>query len=209
MALGPMIRNLFGPYERQISETYRSMYIDIDAFAGTVQKWRPSAARILEVGCGEGSVTERLAAAYPDADITAIDISPRAGRLYSGPRGRVQFRQCLVQEIAAAEPGRYDLVMICDVLHHVPVGMRPGLLDALRTALAPGGSFIFKDWERQSTPIHWLAHLSDRCLSGDEVTYMSRGEMQGYITASFGKSAITAAAQIAPWNNNIAFLVQQ
>ena len=43
--------------------------------------------RILEVGCGEGAVSERLAALYPNAEITAIDITPNVGRLYAGRLG--------------------------------------------------------------------------------------------------------------------------
>jgi trans-aconitate methyltransferase len=62
---------MFGPYERQISEAYRSIYIDIDAFVELMRQWKPNASRILEVGCGEGAVTQRLNAAYPNAKITA------------------------------------------------------------------------------------------------------------------------------------------
>src|SRR5882724_6646064 len=112
MPLGPIIRRMFGPYERQVSEVYRSIYIDIDAFVGKIREWQPSAQRILEVGCGEGSVTERLSLAYPAADIKAIDITRRLGRLYSGTGGNVRFSQCTVQEIATRKPGQYDLVVL-------------------------------------------------------------------------------------------------
>ena len=153
-------------------------------------------------------MTERLSAAYPDADITAIDITPRIGRLYAGSRDRVRFTQCGVEEIAATEPGLYDFVLLCDVLHHVPVSFRPGLLDAIRATLAADAVFVFKDWERNHTPIHWLCHASDRWLTGDRINYMTRNEMRGHLAHSFGLAALVAEARSPPWWNNIAILVR-
>jgi SAM-dependent methyltransferase len=208
MKLGPLVRRMFGPYERQISEFYRSIYINIDAFVELVVQWTPAPNKILEVGCGEGAVTQRLNAAYPDAEITAIDITPRVGRLYCGSLERVRFMKRTVQEIAAAEPGPYDLVVLSDVLHHVPLELRQGLLDAIRTALAPNGTLVFKDWQKNHAPIHWLCYVSDRWLTGDRISYMTREEMRVRLARSFGAGALLAEALIGPWWNNLAILVR-
>ena len=208
MPIGPVIRRMFGPYERQISEAYRSIYIDIDAFVDKMREWKPSASDILEVGCGEGAVTERLSRAYPDADITAIDITPRLGRLYEGRREKVRFIECPVQDIAAREPGRFDLVVLGDVMHHVPADLRQGVLEAVRATMAPGATFVFKDWERTATPIHWMCHASDRWLTGDRVCFMKREEMRRRLASSFGEAALAAEARLAPWRNNLATLVR-
>ena len=208
MKLGPFIRRMFGPYERHVSEAYRSIYLDIDAFVNLMSLWRPEADRILEVGCGEGAVTQRLHAAYPDAKITAIDITPRVGRLYQGSYDNVRFVRCDVQEVAAKEEGKYDLVVLSDVLHHVPLDLRQGLLDAVRTTLAPKGTFVFKDWQRNYAPIHWLCYASDRWLTGDRISYMTRNEMRERLTLAFGADALVDEARVAPWWNNIATLVR-
>jgi len=199
---------MFGPYERQISEAYRSIYIDIDAFVELTHQWKPKANKILEVGCGEGAVTQRLSAAYPDAKITAIDISPRVGRLYRGLLNDVRFVRCGVQEIAARESGQYDLVVLSDVLHHVPLELRQGILDSVRTVLAPKGTFVFKDWQRNNTPIHWLCYASDRWLTGDRISYMTRNEMRECLALTFGEAALVGEARVGPWWNNIASLVR-
>lgn len=209
MNAGPFIRRLFGPFEHRISDAYRSLYLDIDAFIGLTRGWKPAAARILEVGCGEGAVTQRLHAAYPGAQITAIDITPRLGRLYRGSTDRVRFLQCEVQEIAAKESGQFDLVVLSDVLHHVPLELRQGLLDAVRTALAPGGVLVFKDWQRNGTPIHWLCYASDRWLTGDRISYMTRDEMRERLARTFGEAALAAEARVGPWWNNLATLVRR
>ena len=208
MKIGPLIRRMFGPYERQISEAYRAIYIDIDAFVWLTRRWKPEAKKILEVGCGEGSITQRLKAAYPDANITAIDITPRVGRLYRGTLDGVRFMRCAIQEVAASDSGQYDLVVLSDVLHHVPLEFRQTLLDAIRTALAPQGTFVFKDWQRNYSPIHWLCYASDRWLTGDRISFMTRMEMRERLASSFGEAAIVAEARIGPWWNNLATLVR-
>lgn len=208
MPIGPTIRRAFGPFEHQITDAYRSIYVDLDDYADAVQKWVPHATNILEVGCGEGAVTERLAAAYPDARIRAIDITPRVGRLYRGSAERVTFEQRTVQEIAAESPGAFDLVMIADVIHHVPITLRNEIIDAARTALAPGGAFIFKEWERTRTPIHWLCVASDRWLTGDDVSFLSRDESRALLAESFDARAVVAERRVAPWRNNLMMLVR-
>lgn len=208
MPIGPVIRRAFGPFEHRVAAAYRALYVDLDEFVGAVHTWVPDAREILEVGCGEGAVTERLVAAYPHARITAIDITPRVGRLFRGATDRVRFRQCTVQEIAAQEPGRFDLAMIADVMHHVPVALRHGLLDAARECLAPGGSLIFKEWERRRTPIHWICHAADRWVTGDRVSYMSREEGRALLAQSFDKAALIDERRVAPWRNNIMTLVR-
>jgi 2-polyprenyl-6-hydroxyphenyl methylase/3-demethylubiquinone-9 3-methyltransferase len=199
---------MFGPYERRVADVYRALYFDVDAFITRTREWNPNAKRILEVGCGEGAVTERLRIAYPQAEITALDVSSRLGRLYSGSRNAVRFVRCTVQEIAAVEPGQHDMVILCDVLHHVPKHVRQELLDAIREAMAPGGILVVKEWERIVSPIHWLCYASDRWLTGDRISYMNRGELREYLAQSFGEATLIAEARVDPWRNNIATLVQ-
>jgi SAM-dependent methyltransferase len=199
---------MFGPYERQISELYRSIYTNIDALVELIVRWKPIPKRILEVGCGEGAVTQRLNAVYPYAEITAIDVTPRVGRLYRGALTRVRFVKCSVEEIVLGEPGQYDLVVLSDVLHHVPAESRQSILDAIRTALAPHGTLVFKDWQRNCAPIHWLCYASDRWLTGDRISFMTRDEMRERLVRSFGDEALVAEARIGPWWNNLATLVQ-
>ncbi len=208
MPIGPAVRRAFGPFEHQITEAYRSIYVDLDDYVAAVRDWVPDASSILEVGCGEGAVTERLAVAYPTARITAIDITPRVGRLYRGPSDRVQFGQRTVQEVAAQSPGAFDLVMIADVIHHVPSALRTEIIDAARNALAPGGALIFKEWERTRTPIHWMCVASDRWLTGDQVSFMSRDEGRALLRQSFDSKALVDERRVAPWRNNLMTLVR-
>jgi 2-polyprenyl-6-hydroxyphenyl methylase/3-demethylubiquinone-9 3-methyltransferase len=209
MGIGPIVRGMLGRYERPVSDAYRAAFFDIDAAVARMRAWQPSAHRILEVGCGEGVITERLRSAYAEAEITAIDITPRVGRMYAGPPNGLRFLQCDVRSIAAREPGRYDLVVLCDVLHHVPINLRHAVLAAIRVAMAPGGSFVLKEWESRRTVMNAICWATDRWITGDRISYMTREDMRQRLASAFGSSAaIVDEARGPPWFNNLMTLVR-
>lgn len=207
MALGPAIRRMFGRHERRIADLYRSIYVDLDAFMLQITRWVPEARSILEVGCGEGAVTERLASAYPGAQILGIDVSPNIGRLYHGPREKVEFSLNSIEQIAQSHPQTFDLIILSDVLHHVPRSSRPSLLAAIGQAMKADGSFVFKEWERRPTPIFWMGYAADRWLTGDTVSFLDRAEARHALDESFGKDRVVDEARIRPWQSNLAFLI--
>jgi 2-polyprenyl-3-methyl-5-hydroxy-6-metoxy-1,4-benzoquinol methylase len=209
MRPGPLIRRSFGLHERAITEIYRSLFVNLDGFATRLRSWVPRPAQVLEVGCGEGAMTERLVKAYPGAEVTAIDISPNVGRLYRGDEARVTFLQRQVDEFARHESARFDLVVLCDVLHHVPPVERQSLLSAIERVMKPDGSLACKDWIASYTPIHWLCWLSDRYLTGDEVKFFTRTSLKALFTGTFGCNAVRYEAMVRPWRNNVAYLVRR
>lgn len=208
MAIGAKVRRAFGKHERRVSELWRAIFVDLDAWTAAVRGWAPDAKRILELGCGEGYSTERLAAAFPEAQIDAVDISDNIGRLYQGPRDNVNFRQVYAEELAAQNPGTYDLIIIADVIHHVPKPARQSLLEAVRTLLAPGGVLLFKDWARDHTPIYYVGYASDRWLTGDRIEYLTPNEAAEMLRSVFGPASLVSEKRIRPWQNNYAFMVQ-
>jgi 2-polyprenyl-3-methyl-5-hydroxy-6-metoxy-1,4-benzoquinol methylase len=203
------VRRLFGPYERGAAQAYRRVFIDLDDLVARVEAWVPEPRRILEVGCGEGAVTERLAVVYPAATITATDIAATVGRLFRGPAARVTFVHGSVDRVAERAPHAFDLVVLSDVLHHVPPARRRALLGAIYQAMATGGSLIFKDWATSVHPIHWLCSLADRYITGDDVRFCTKPEMAALLRAVFGPDAIRDEAAVRPWANNVAFLVRR
>lgn len=206
MSIGARVRAAFGPYEPLVADAWRAMFVDVDHWTSVIAGWSPAPRRILEVGCGEGYSTARLVKTFPGIPIDAIDIADNIGRLYDGPAEAVNFRIAFAEEIAAENPGAYDLVVLCDVLHHVPQAQRRSLLDAIRTALVPGGALTVKDWHRApAKPIHWAVHGTDRYLTGDRVQYLTREEARLMLSEVFGDKAVVAETSIRPWTNNYAF----
>ena len=105
-------------------------------------------ARVLDVGCGGGLLSEALAAA--GANVTAIDLAPdllKVARLHGLESGvRVDYRLSAVEALAAEQPGGYDAITCMELLEHVP---DPGsVLAACATLLRPGGRLFVSTLNR-------------------------------------------------------------
>lgn len=207
MAIGPAIRGILGPLEKPISEFYRGIFIDLNAFVDQIRQWT-TATNILELGCGEGAVIERLVKAYPNTNITGIDISPRVGRMFQGDKSHVTFKQQTIKDFASENAASFDLLITCDIMHHIPWELHKEILTDAGKTLKPGGYLVLKDWDRNRTPIHFLCHFADRFITGDHVQYKSADELRELITEVFGANCIKVESRIHPHVNNIAFLVQ-
>ena len=98
---------------------------------------------VLELACGTGNWTRPLA---QTADrVTAVDGSAEMIAINRARVGsdRVRYVQA---DLFAWEPDqRYDAVVFCFWLSHVPPHRLGPFLDQLRRALAPGGAFFFVD----------------------------------------------------------------
>jgi 2-polyprenyl-3-methyl-5-hydroxy-6-metoxy-1,4-benzoquinol methylase len=206
MSIGALVRRSFGPYEHAISSAWRRMFVDLDAFADQIRGWT-DATRILEIGCGEGAVTERLVKRFPTARILAIDVAPHVGRLFRADASHVEFRRAYAEDVVAEQPGAFDLVILADVIHHVPLALRKPLLESARRGLAAEGRMVFKDWARHRTVAHVACHLADRYLTGDDVLYFSESELRSMASEVFGADGVLDEVYIGPWRSNFAMLL--
>ena len=113
----------------------------------------PPRPRVLEIGCGTGHLTERLALHLPGAQILATDIAPAMvaacrARLGAAPR----FTYATLDGTRPAVHGPFDLV--CANLAAQWFVDQPATLARLATLLAPGGLLAvsllgagtFKEW---------------------------------------------------------------
>ncbi len=65
MPIGPIIRRCFGPMERPVTNAYRACFVNLDRLTRLIAEVAPGGASVLEVGCGEGAMLERLAKRSP------------------------------------------------------------------------------------------------------------------------------------------------
>ena len=102
----------------------------------------------LDVGCGGGLLTEALASL--GAEVVGTDMGEsalavaRAHAIESG--AKVDYRRIAVEDLAAVEPGHYDVVTCLELLEHVPDPA--SVVRACATLTRPGGHLFFSTINR-------------------------------------------------------------
>lgn len=106
-------------------------------------------ARILEVGAGTGSNLELLMR-YGRVDAIEPDDQARA---LASARSGIAVKGGLLPDGVELEDGAYDLIVLLDVLEHIPDDL--GTLAALRGKLRPGGRLLVTV---PASPWMWSSH---------------------------------------------------
>jgi SAM-dependent methyltransferase len=206
VSIGEKGRKMLGPLEPLAVDIYRKPFIDLESVARTLASVC-TPARVAEIGCGEGVLATELNRAWPDAEIVGIDITPQPGRLYRGDPQAATFRSCSADKLAASDSAGFDLVLMCDVLHHVPPPMRAGIVVAARTLVADAGLLAIKDWEQRRDLATAAAYASDRFITGDRIKYFARDELVGLVAPDASDDAeLILDAHIPPRRNNLLFI---
>jgi 2-polyprenyl-3-methyl-5-hydroxy-6-metoxy-1,4-benzoquinol methylase len=98
--------------------------------------------QLLEFGCGIGRNIPFLRIAFPDAAITGTDIAVASVDYARATNPGVTFA---VEGSAADGIGRFDLIFIAGVFHHVPPEQRPAVAQTVHDRLSAGGDvFVFE-----------------------------------------------------------------
>ena len=103
---------------------------------------------VLDIGCGGGILAEAMA--RKGADVTGIDLSEKALKvadLHSLESGvRVRYELISAEDMAAREPGRFDVVTCMEMLEHVPDPA--AVVSACAALVKPGGHVFFSTINR-------------------------------------------------------------
>jgi SAM-dependent methyltransferase len=107
--------------------------------------------RVLDLGCGPGSLSLRLLDRLPGASVVAVDADPvlltLGQRAAAGRAGLTWVDTDLRGEDwpAALPPGRYDAAVSTTALHWLPASRLPGFYQQVAGLLRPGGVFADGD----------------------------------------------------------------
>lgn len=124
-------------------------------FAETALPDLPSAARVVDIGCGFGKSTRPLAARYPDAEIIGVDLAAPGLRLAHAEAEAEGTAISYVQGDGRAtglQDGSCDVVTGTMVLHEMPAqAVRETVREAARL-LRPGGALRFLEFQPTGEP---------------------------------------------------------
>lgn len=105
---------------------------------------------IVDLGCGFGKSTHPLKQAYPQAEVTGIDLAASCLRLASRRANerslRIHFRQANAVD-TGLESETADLVTSTMLLHELPIDVLPKLFEEAARLLPPGGLLRFLDFQ--------------------------------------------------------------
>lgn len=168
MSLGHFVRRALGPAFPVFGNAYRRFFVNLNAVAASIPQVGP-APEILDIGGGDGEPLNRLLARMPDAHVTMLDLAPSIGEaLRPGFAAQVtKLPGTSIRDYISLSPKPFELVIISDVIHHVPPEQRLGFFQDLRDLIGDREVPVYvKDIE----PGHWRAtasYIADVHISGD------------------------------------------
>ena len=126
-------------------------------------KVQGSPRKILDLGCGTGSTTILLKEAFPDAEVTGLDLSPHMlaiAEYKSRQAGySIQWLHGLAEDTKLAAHS-FDVVTASLLFHETPVAISQAILQECFRLLTPGGQVIILDGNQKTlrqTP--WLTNV--------------------------------------------------
>lgn len=140
----------------------------------TLSLLRPEPAeRVLDIGCGTGSLAVRLKQEHPRATVVGTDIDPVALAIAEKKSRAAQVSVTWLRGPAddpAFPDQSFDFVTSSLLLHHLlPSGKRAALAAALRL-LKPGGRLVLVDFTRPEGRLRALGFALVRALDGRRET---------------------------------------
>lgn len=171
MPLGAAIRGLVGPHwAHRLGRCYRGLFVDLSKEAAALASSIPRGAHLLDVGGGDGEPLNHLLALRGDLRVTTLDPGPTVGQWIEARFNDRVVRMpatSLSEYVSSGQPGP-DVILLADVVHHIPESMRTQFFATIRPLLerTPTLRIVVKDVE----PGHWralLGYWSDRYVTGD------------------------------------------
>jgi trans-aconitate methyltransferase len=144
----------------------------------------PASFVALDLGCGPGSLSQRLLTRFPDAQAIAVDLDPVLLAIGEGALGTVDGRlRWVAADLAsphwmdALDATQVDAVLSSTALHWIEPEPLVRLYGDLASLLRPGGLFLSADHLAFGPALPTFALLSQRALDQQwtDAAFTARG----------------------------------
>ena len=156
--------------------------------------------RVLDIGCGTGSLVVELARRHTEVKVVGIDPDPKALARAAGKLRRagldVQLDEGFSQSLPYADAS-FDRVLSSFMFHHLASDVKAGMLAEVARVLAPGGEIHLLDFAASDQAASgWFVRL----LHSPEHMRDNRGSR---IIALLGEAGLLSAA--SAWQRRTLF----
>lgn len=146
--------------------------------------------RVLDLGCGTGTLTVQIKRSQPDAEVVGLDGDPDVLRRAADKRDRAGVTLDLVQGLSDRLPfedASFDRVLCSLLLHHLTTDAKRRTLAEVCRVLRPGGQLHIADWGAPQGPLMRAAFLLVQLLDGFATT---DDNVKGRIPAMLGDAGL-------------------
>lgn len=146
--------------------------------------------RVLDLGCGTGTLTLEIKRACPGAEVSAIDgdrdAIAIARRKIEAAGATIELQQALATELPFADAS-FDRVVSSLVFHHLDRETKRNALREVVRVLSTGGELHVADWGRPHGPVMRAAFLGVQLLDGFLTT---RDSVEGILPRLFADAGL-------------------
>lgn len=154
-----------------------------------------SGQRVLDLGCGTGTLAVMAKRQQPEAELVGLDgdaeILRRAAGKAEEAGVEVRFDEGLSNHLPY-EPRYFDRVLSTLFFHHLGTEDKECTVQEIASVLKPGGELHVADWGRPADPLMAALFLPVRLLDGWEQT---RANAAGALPALFEQHGLSEARE--------------
>lgn len=141
-----------------------------------ITRWVPQGARVLDFGCGAGAILMLLSERRTIASGIGCDVSREAVATAKAAQQRLShdvldFRR--IGDLGDIPDEKFDIVLMVDVLHHIPPPLQHEAIREAARRVAPGGRLIYKDMTQSPFWQRWANTAHDLVVARQLVNYVA------------------------------------
>lgn len=129
--------------------------------------------RILDLGCGTGTLAILIKRAHPKVKVVGLDADPEVLNIARTKLEAARIEAQLDQGLASALPyasGSFDRILSSLFFHHLSTEVKQQAVHEAFRVLRPGGELHIADWGKPTNPAMRLAFVVVQLLDGFATT---------------------------------------